>query len=458
MDIDTDVLVIGGGMSGLVAGTSLTESGVKTLILQKGQSATAYSSGAIDVIGYLPDTVEPVASAVEGLGLLSQLYPLHPYSIAGFEPDLGPDDVAKATVNLVTESIEWLKEHSKGTLSPLVGDINQNVYPITLLGTTKPTCLVQDTMLPSPNMESEDDSFLVFVGIKGYGDFNPRAAAKAYLRTRIMSGNPPKKVAHGLIEVAPFGKHHNLSSAEIARHLDHEGSVDDVVRQLKPNVEQFGATDVAVPPVLGIHNAGKNKAYIEEQLGVRVFELLGFPPSVPGLRLQKSLEQGFVRKGGKLLPGHEAVSNSSDNGKVTSVTTKGPRRALDVKARAYVLATGKFIGGGLSGDRNGIRESVFDLMTVTSEFYSAERAIPTRSTSRVAITPLGQPLYSCGLSVDPHLRPIKKDGTEWAANLFCAGAILAGYNYASEKSGLGVAAATGSRAARSVMQHLQEVA
>ncbi|TFF84044.1 FAD-binding protein, partial [Candidatus Thorarchaeota archaeon] len=319
------------------------------------------------------------------------------------------------------------------------------------------TCLVQETMLPSPRMESEEESVLVFAGIRGYGDFNPKAATKAYLRTRIMTGNPPKKVVHGSIEIAPFGKHHNLSSAEIARHLDHEGSVDDVVKQLKPHVEQFGATDVAFPPILGVRNAGKNKTRIEEELGIRAFELLGFPPSVPGLRLQKSLEQIFVSRGGNLLPGHEAVSYSLDDGLLDSLTVRGPRRTIKARARAFVLATGKFIGGGLSGDITGIRENVFDLMTVTSEFYSAERAIPTRSTNRVAISPLGQPLYSCGLSADPHLRPVKRDGTEWAANLFCAGAVLAGYNYASEKSGLGVAATTGRVAAKNAKQYLREV-
>ncbi|MEE8566641.1 MAG: FAD-binding protein, partial [Candidatus Bipolaricaulota bacterium] len=54
MNLEADIVVIGGGMAGLVAGIRATEEGMRTVLLRKGQSATAYSSGAIDVIGYLP--------------------------------------------------------------------------------------------------------------------------------------------------------------------------------------------------------------------------------------------------------------------------------------------------------------------------------------------------------------------------------------------------------------------
>ena len=59
MKLESDLLVIGGGMAGLVAGTVAVESGAEVLLLRKGQSATACSSGSIDIIGYLPDATEP---------------------------------------------------------------------------------------------------------------------------------------------------------------------------------------------------------------------------------------------------------------------------------------------------------------------------------------------------------------------------------------------------------------
>ena len=54
MDIETDVLIIGGGMAGLVAGITAAQAGTNTIIVRKGQGATVDSSGAIDIAGYLP--------------------------------------------------------------------------------------------------------------------------------------------------------------------------------------------------------------------------------------------------------------------------------------------------------------------------------------------------------------------------------------------------------------------
>jgi glycerol-3-phosphate dehydrogenase subunit B len=313
-------------------------------------------------------------------------------------------------------------------------------------------------MVPPADLETREDGLLLFVGLKGYPDFNGKAAAKAYLRNRMINQRPPKKIAFCEIELAPFGKSFNVSGSEIARHLDHSGSVDVLIEQLTTHAQKFGANSVAIPPVLGIRRALENKAFIEKETGLQLFELLGLPPSVPGLRLQKSLESIFLKSGGRILQGHEAVGYSDDKGLITGIMTKGPSRELEVKAKVFVLATGKFIGGGLSGDRHGLKETVLNLMTVTGEFYSAERVTPARTTSRFAISPLGQPLFSGGLSVDPLLRPVEKNGLERAQNLFCAGSIMAGYNYSTEKTGLGVAATTGYTAASNVIGYLEEAA
>ena len=55
MRLEPDILIIGGGMAGLAAGTIAAESGLETLLIRRGQGATAFSSGAIDVIGYPPE-------------------------------------------------------------------------------------------------------------------------------------------------------------------------------------------------------------------------------------------------------------------------------------------------------------------------------------------------------------------------------------------------------------------
>jgi glycerol-3-phosphate dehydrogenase subunit B len=309
----------------------------------------------------------------------------------------------------------------------------------------------------SETLEHDEDSVLLFSGFVGYPDFNPSMAAKTYLEDRLAIGASPRKVGWCILQMTPFGKPYNLSSIEIARHFDHENSVTDLVEPLKKQVNQIGATHVAFPPVLGVKKALETKKYLEDQLGVEVFELLGFPPSVPGLRLQMALEGLFNKDGGKLLVGHEAVSYNKTDDRLTSITAKAPRREIQIRSNVTILATGKFIGGGLQGDENGITEPLFDLMTVTGAYHSAGDILPSHFTNRVAISPEGQPVYSCGITVDPLFRPVQEDGVEWASNLFVAGSVLSGYDYSIEKSGLGVAATSGYLAAKSAISFLKEV-
>jgi len=457
MDIEADLVVIGAGMAGLVAGIIAAEAGLDTVLLRKGQSATAYSSGAIDVIGYVPEASEAFVSPEEGLFILSRLYPLHPYSVIGYDDRIEPEKINDAIVGRARETVSWLKTHLDGTLAPLDGEFDSNIHPITILGTTKPTCLIQKTM-NSGNLTDREDSVLLFVGISGYADFNASAAAQTYLEDRMASSGSPRKVAHCVLQITPFGKSYNLSPIELARHLDHEGSIESIAEQLKEHIEQVGATHVAFPPILGIQHALRNKTKLEEMTGTIVFELLGFPPSIPGHRLQKSLETIFVNSGGKLLLGHEATSYQREGEVLKSITATSPRRQIKIDAKAFLLATGKYIGGGIAGDENGLKETVFGLMPVTGDYHSATDIVPSRSTSTLSISPMGQPIQSCGLSVDPKFRPVTEAGTEWALNLFAAGAVLAGYNYSIEKSGLGVAATSGYNAAKNIVALIKEVA
>ena len=456
MNLKADLLVIGGGMAGLVAGTVASESGLTTLLLRKGQSATANSSGAIDVIGYVPDVLEPFSSPEEGLLAIVALYPLHPYAIVGYGDDVTSEETSAAIIGRVREAIMWLKEHLGGTIASVTGEFDTNMHLITIIGTTKPTCLAQMTMCPG-DLEDREDSVLLFAGITGCSEFNPSAAAKTYIEDRMALDGPPHKVGHCMFQVTPFGKSFNISSIEIARHLDREGSIEALAEQLKVQVKRIGATHVALPPVLGIRNAIANKSKLEKLIGATVFELLGFPPSVPGLRLQQALEGVFIKAGGKMLVGHEAISHVRTKQRVTAVFARSPLREIRVDAKAIILATGKYIGGGIAGDEKGLRETVFDIMTVTDDYHSSRDIVPSRSTNRLSINPTGQPIQACGVGIDSQFRPVREDGLEWAENLFAAGAVLAGYNYSVEKSGLGVALTSGYSAAKNAIDFLREV-
>lgn len=452
MDLDTDVLIIGGGMAGLVAGTIASESGLDSILLRKGQSATSYSSGAVDILGYLPDSVTPVSSPEEGLQIISNFYPLHPYGILGFSED--DSDESQTAIDQTKKSIDWLKAHLNETSVKLIGDLSETIWPITLLGTTKPTTLVQETMY-SATLTEQQDSSLLFTGIKGLQVFHPSIAAKVFLENQMAMNLPPKKVSHCMLDISPFGKPYNITSIELARYFDQEDAIAELIKQLKGHVETTGATHVALPPVLGIRNARENLQKIQDHLDCEAFELLSFPPSIPGLRLQNSLDTMFVNAGGKLMVGFQAKSAIIEDTRVVKITVDAPRRKLSITPKAVILATGSFIGGGLVGTENGVTETVFDLMTVTQGFYSASGIRPTDSANIFSISPDGHAIFGSGVSVDPEFRPVANDGIHYAENLFCAGSILAGYNYTSEKSGLGVALTTGHAVGRNSVKSIK---
>jgi glycerol-3-phosphate dehydrogenase subunit B len=246
-----------------------------------------------------------------------------------------------------------------------------------------------------------------------------------------------------MVDVAPLGHPFNVSSIELARHMDHQDGMSEFTTQIAKEVKRTGATRVVTPPVLGLKKPRSNASALVNELGIGVAELLSFPPSVPGCRLQNAIEDAFVSAGGKIMPGFEASASTVDSGPIDSVMAKGPRRNVKIHTKSVILASGKFVGGGLRADENGVHETALSLMTVTDEYYPASDIRPAHYSSRFAIDPDGHPLFSCGVPVDYDMRPIDSDGHARCGNLFAAGSVLAGYDYLSEKSGLGVALVTG---------------
>ncbi|MHA1735996.1 MAG: anaerobic glycerol-3-phosphate dehydrogenase subunit GlpB [Candidatus Thorarchaeota archaeon] len=444
MEIAADVAVIGGGMAGLVAGTVASQAGLSVVVLSRGHGATADSSGAIDVIGYLPLATTPTVSAIEGLHLLAALHVLHPYSVLGLERESLVVD-GDVVVKRVQETIEWFLSTVAESELRHVGSLDSTIMACSPLGTLKPTALLQQTMWSDSLMD--EDNVVMFAGIRGYPDFHSGMAAKTFLEERQALREGPRRVINCTVDLSNLLPVSNLSAVELARLFDTEEGLRHLAESLQSHVEGTGASHVVLPPVLGLEHAATARSELESRLGAEVIETISFPPSIPGTRLQAALEAALERAGGRLLKGHEVVGTETSKDRVTGIKARGPRRSVSVTAKSYVLATGKFVGGGLAGDERGLRETVFGLQVFDGDRMSVTETRPQKLTDLTWVTERGHRLYTCGIGVDERLRPVGLDGRVYAANLFGAGAVLAGYNYITEKSGLGVAIATGHAAA-----------
>ena len=160
------------------------------------------------------------------------------------------------------------------------------------------------------------------------------------------------------------------------------------------------------------------------------FELLASPPSPHGWRLQQAIGLGAVR------------------GEITSFETGPPRittaRSADrsFRADAFVLATGRHIGGGLQAGRT-TTEPLLGL----GVFYEGRSAdsLGTRLHHLTYIDPSEE--MRAGLMTDRRLHPLHEDGSSAYSNLYAAGAVLGGYDYAGP-CGFGVPILTGWLAGR----------
>lgn len=452
MELETDVLVIGGGMAGLAAACSAADAGASVIVVRKGHGATADSSGAIDIAGYLPGGNTPFQSGREGLRAITGLFPYHPYSVLGQESTETGSQFEKA-LERVEHSVNMLKKWLSGTPAETIGSLERNISAVTVLGTSKPTSLLQKTMLPP---DWDDDSILLFEGFAGNPDFNAVLAAKTFMAERARVGEPPKKIADSELTLSPFGKPYNVSPVEIARHLDHPGGTAFLADSLSKDVERTGATHIALPPILGLKTPAENRRILEDRLDVQVFELLSFPPSVPGLRLLRSLDNTLAGLDVRILEAHEAMNYEQSGNRIVRVQCKTHHRSLDILPDSVILASGKFIGGGITGSENGLSERLFGLPVVSEDWTSTDGIRPQRLTRPISINSRGHALFACGVAVDMHLRPLDGSGNTFAENLFSAGSVLAGYNYPVEKSGLGVALATGVFAGTNAAHTLQE--
>ena len=165
------------------------------------------------------------------------------------------------------------------------------------------------------------------------------------------------------------------------------------------------------------------------------FELLASPPSPHGWRLQQAIGLGTVRA--------EVTDLQVEGTRV--VAAKAGERAF--RADAFVLATGHYIGGGLRKD-GATSEPLLDL----GVFHDG-RAVATMG-GRLEHIDYLEPAqeFRSGLATDERLRPLDEGGRSPFENLFAAGSVLGGYEYAGP-CGFGVPILTGWLAGRFAARH-----
>jgi glycerol-3-phosphate dehydrogenase subunit B len=415
--ITCDLTVIGAGMAGMAATLYAVNRGIRTI--QIGRSGeSVFASGLFDLLG-----IHPISASQRwddpwaGIDALVHDIPNHPYARV----------TKKEIEDAFTELLTFLKNEDH----PYSRYADRNVEIPTALGTVKTTYCVPDTMWGAVKALAEKRNCLIvsFNGLKG---FSARMIA-GVLHERwpgLRAVRIPFPETERLSEVYPEFMANALVTSENRKKL---------AEALRPHIKD--AQIIGMPAILGLYRCQKVIADLEALLGVSIFEIPTMPPAVTGLRLKEAFDQGLRSKRENYFPQQQVLKARQKANGDFEIIIGNSMMEQTVVSKGVILATGRFIGGGLQADRKRIRETLFDLPVCQPEKrtqWHRENLLDKR----------GHPINMAGLETDDEFRPTDRDGTPVYDLLFAVGSVLAHQDWKRMKCGSGLAIATAYTAVR----------
>lgn len=420
--VSCQLAVVGTGLAGFAAAVFAGNRALDTA-LTGNTGALAYTTGYLDLLGAMDGGGPPLDDPWQALQALQATQPEHPLC------RLSPASIHAA----FTEFTAFLGSAGLNYSPP--GRRNETV--LSPVGTLKKTLCVPSTMAPGTTALTDRKPCLVvdFHGLKGF-------SARQVVAN--LGGSWPVLSAARL--VFPGMEHGEIYPEVMARSLETAATRAHLAELLR---EAAGdVTTVGLPAILGIHRPDLVRAELEQLSGLRIFEIPTMPPAVPGIRLRELLEQVLPQRGTTLIPQQKIkkLAFEKDSVRLDLADNYGP---IVIEAQALILATGRFLSGGLAADPNGIRETLLGL-PVSQPGSRADWFREVYTDRR------GHPINRAGLNVDSYCRPLTAAGRPFDRRLFAAGIILANQDWIRSRCGAGVAIASAYCSVQQVRQLLSD--
>ena len=403
-----DLIVIGMGLSGLTAAKTAAEAGQKVLIVGKGMGSLSLFSNSIDVLGSLPNTIK----MKDGLSQWIKDHPEHPYAKVGL---IKIEEALSSFLSL------FPPPYSFQTIA------NMNCLLPTGAGTLRPTYLIPTTMVGGISF---DGGHTLIVGFKGFKDFYAHYVADQ-LKCR------------GITLSLPDVPNQEITATALARLMEKKSFRENIGREIRNQLQ--GETRVGFSALLGMHDPFQVKEDLEEIVGAKVFEIPILPPSIPGMRIFNRFKEWLIQKGVTFLLGY-SVSKATLKGKrCERIEVFHPPVTTSYSADRYILATGRFLGGGLKANMEKVFEPIFNLPVPQSK--SREDWF-----EKNFFTGAPHPIHQAGILTDLSFQPVDERGDLILENVWVVGSILAHHHYIDEKSREGIEIATGYMAAKQALE------
>ena len=404
---ETELAVIGAGISGCAATLFALNRGIR--VTQIGNTgALAFTSGYLDLIGVEQGVM--IKNPWAALEPLREQFPEHPYS------RIANHFIKEA----FTEFVNAVDDMGLGYTRP--GENNHRVLLPT--GAVKPSYCIPKTMSQGAEAMSRQSRTLI-INFEGLQGFSGREIAE-----NLSVKWPQLRVE--TLEFPGTGSGAVLYAEVMARSLEVPGTLEALAQSIKAVAGD--AEYIALPAILGIHKPDSIHQQLQEWLGLPVFEIPTIPPGVAGIRLRELLEQQLHDRGADIVNQYKVkqVRFNKDHVELGYEDHFGP---VIIKAQKVLLASGRFLSGGLTADRNKVRETLLDLPVRQPEsrddwFHESY------------FDPNGHAVNRAGIQVNDQFQVVDLDQQVIDPRLYASGIVLANQDWIRQRSGAGIALAT----------------
>ncbi|MCP4427841.1 MAG: glycerol-3-phosphate dehydrogenase subunit GlpB [Chloroflexi bacterium] len=422
-----DLLVIGAGLSGLMAAYTAASAGLRVKVVAKGLGALHWGAGTIDLLGYWGDK-----GVQRPFSTIPQLPPNHPYQLMGAEA------ITSALAEFMALSdklgLSYGRENGPGMMR--MDTDGENLWLPSPVGATRPAFLAPMGQIAG---DLRYEHHMLIVGFTGMRDFYPQLIVENLNK----QGHTARAA---FLPLDTISDRRDNTAVSFASQLDIHKNRQKLARVLKKIAKPWER--IGLPAILGLDYHPHVILDLVGGTGADVFEIPTLPPSVPGMRLFRALRNKLREMGVRVETGMEVINHQSSivnrQSSIEWVATETSARPLKHRARHFLLATGGILGGGLAGEMNGrVRETIFNLpVTAPQKRNDWFRAS--------FLDPQGHPVFAGGVAVGADFRPINGDGQPIYNNLWAAGGLLAHSDPIRERSLEGTAVATGIMAGKAI--------
>jgi glycerol-3-phosphate dehydrogenase subunit B len=294
---ECEVLVIGEGLSGMMAAATAAAEGSRVTLVSKGPGNFVLGSACIDL------------ARADNLGLAGD----HLEAAVSFFRDL-------------TASADCAYNG---------GPHERRLVP-TILGTFQEVSLAPRSLWQA---DPHNISKVLVAGIANLPGFDAKFVAERLTSESRKIGLTTSYRSE--VVTLPHNPKHALTALEVANHIDRDD--DDrgaLARALRPLIQD--AELLILPGILGVKSNDTDLVCFEEDIGCAVCELATLPPSVPGLRSLQRLERRLTQLGVYISTGFPVRKLCIEGQHCVGVELDTPGRPRRLRADIVVLACGRF--------------------------------------------------------------------------------------------------------------------